>query len=316
MQPLWLVACNTLGARGFFTFTHPIGWVVAFIQESWVGAVIPMDANDLLAVSPKLLAQAILHRRERLAEIIPEDLEERKEELIDAEPKAKSAREERDKINSKVASLKNERDSAQKQARELFERSNEIREQLISEGGMKNPDPKWAKEKLSAKLQSLENQLETSAGTHKTEEKFINEMKNLIKEHEEWVEERTASQPLVKEMKDSRDKARKLLDSAQKAHDAMVELAQSNEEMHESFMKWEGARTRAESRTMRLSNALSSSQDALEFWKVRVENDDFDDLLIDANRVRNGGQSSKAIARTRKIEKESRQNKDLGVEEE
>ena len=278
--------------------------------------MIPMDANDLLAVSPKLLAQAILHRRERLAEIIPEDLEERKEELIDAEPKAKSARQERDKINSKVASLKNERDSAQKEARELFERSNEIREQLISEGGMKNPDPKWAKEKLSAKLQSLENRLETSAGTHKTEEKFINEMKNLIKEHEEWVEERTASQPLVKEMKDSRDKARKLLDSAQKAHDAMVELAQSNEEMHESFMKWEGARTRAESRTMRLSNALSSSQDALEFWKVRVENDDFDDLLIDANRVRNGGQSSKAIARTRKIEKESRQNKDLGVEEE
>ena len=50
--------------------------------------------------------------------------------------------------------------------------------------------------------------------------------------------------------------------------------------------------------------------------KSRVENDDFDDLLIDANRVRNGGQSSKAIARTRKIEKESRQNKDLGVEEE
>ena len=44
--------------------------------------MIPMDANDLLAVSPKLLAQAILHRRERLAEIIPEDLEERKEELM------------------------------------------------------------------------------------------------------------------------------------------------------------------------------------------------------------------------------------------
>ena len=52
---------------------------------------------------------------------------------------------------------------------------------------MKNPDPKWAKEKLSAKLQSLENQPETSAGTHKTEEKFINEMKNLIKEHEEYI---------------------------------------------------------------------------------------------------------------------------------
>ena len=189
-----------------------------------MAAVIPMDANDLLAVSPKLLAQAILHRRERIAEMIPSDLEERKEELQTAEPMAKTAREERDKINSKVANLKNERNTAQKEARQLFERANEIREQLIAEGGLKNPDPKWAKDKLSAKLQSLENQLETSAGTHKTEEKFINEMKSLIREHEEWVEERTSSQPLVKEMKDARSKARKLLDSAQKAHDAMVEL--------------------------------------------------------------------------------------------
>jgi len=281
-----------------------------------VAAVIPMDANDLLAVSPKLLAQAILHRRERLAEIIPEDLDQRKEELLNAEPKAKSAREERDKINAKVANLKNERNSAQREARELFERANEIREQLIAEGGMKNPDPKWAKDKLSAKLQSLETQLETSAGTHKTEEKYINEMKSLIREHEEWVEERSASQPLVKEMKDARVKARKLLDSAQKAHDAMVELVQANEEKHESFVKWEDARTRARSRTSRLENALSSSQDALEFWKDRVENDQFDDLSVDANRVREGGQSSKAIAKSLKAEREAKEQKSAGVEEE
>ena len=275
-----------------------------------------MDANDLLAVSPKLLAQAILHRRERLADIIPEDLDQRKEELLNAEPKAKSAREERDKINAKVANLKNERNSAQREARELFERANEIREQLIAEGGMKNPDPKWAKDKLSAKLQSLETQLETSAGTHKTEEKYINEMKSLIREHEEWVEERSASQPLVKEMKDARVKARKLLDSAQKAHDAMVELVQANEEKHESFVKWEDARTRARSRTSRLENALSSSQDALEFWKDRVENDQFDDLKVDANRVREGGQSSKAIAKSLKAEREAKEQKSAGVEEE
>ena len=299
------------------TFTHPIGWVAAFIEEGKVGAVFPMDPNDLLAVSPKLLAQAILHRRERLSEMIPSDLEERKEELQNAEPKAKLAREERDKINAKVANLKNERNSAQKEARELFERANEIREQLIAEGGMKNPDPKWAKEKLSAKLQSLENQLETSAGTHKTEEKFINEMKALIREHEEWVEERTSSQPLVKEMKDARTKARNLLDSAQKAHDAMVDLVQSNEEMHDSYMKWEDARARASSRTSRLENALSSSQDALLFWKDRVQNDNFSDLLVDANRVREGGQSSKSIARAKKAARELEEKKNAaGVEEE
>lgn len=277
--------------------------------------MIPMDANDLLAVSPKLLAQAILHRRERLSEIIPEDLEERKVELSEAEPKAKSAREERDSINSKVAGLKHERNSSQKEARALFERSNMIREQLISEGGMKDPDPKWAQDKLSEKLQAIESQLETNAGTHKTEEKYINEMKSLIREHEEWVEGRTASQPLVKEMKENRDKARKLLDSAQKAHDAMVELVGENADMHDAFVKWEDVRTRAKSRTMRLENALSSSQQALEFWKDRVANDNFDDLVVDSIRVRDGGPSSKAIAKAMKNEREKK-NKTSGGEEE
>lgn len=277
--------------------------------------MIPMDANDLLAVSPKLLAQAILHRRERLSEIIPEDLEERKVELSEAEPKAKSAREERDSINSKVAGLKHERNSSQKEARALFERSNQIREQLISEGGMKNPDPKWAQDKLSEKLQAIESQLETNAGTHKTEEKYINEMKSLIREHEEWVEERSASQPLVKEMKENRNKARKLLDSAQKAHDAMVELVGENADMHDAFVKWEDVRTRAKSRTMRLENALSSSQQALEFWKDRVDNDNFDDFVVDSNRVRDGGQSSKAIAKAMKNEREKKQKTSGGEEE-
>ncbi|MBT4066825.1 MAG: hypothetical protein HOE76_06370 [Euryarchaeota archaeon] len=275
-----------------------------------------MDANDLLAVSPKLLAQAILHRRERLADIIPDDLEARKVELAEAEPKAKSARANRDEINVKVANLKGERNAAQKEARTLFERSNEIREQLIQEGGMKNPDPKWAKDKLSEKLQSLENQLETSAGTHKTEEKFINEMKSLIREHEEWVSERSASQPLVKEMNDSRTRARSLLDSAQKAHDAMVELVGANAESQEDFVRWEEVRRRSTSRTKRLEDALSSSEDALEFWKTRVEREEFDDLVIDAERVRNGGMSSKAIMKERKSSRTTNPKKEAGGEEE
>lgn len=278
--------------------------------------MIPMDANDLLAVSPKLLAQAILHRRERLADIIPDDLEARKVELAEAEPKAKSARANRDEINVKVANLKGERNAAQKEARTLFERSNEIREQLIQEGGMKNPDPKWAKDKLSEKLQSLENQLETSAGTHKTEEKFINEMKSLIREHEEWVSERSASQPLVKEMNDSRTRARSLLDSAQKAHDAMVELVGANAESQEDFVRWEEVRRRSTSRTKRLEDALSSSEDALEFWKTRVEREEFDDLVIDAERVRNGGMSSKAIMKERKSSRTTNPKKEAGGEEE
>jgi len=280
-----------------------------------VAALIPMDSNDLLAVSPKLLAQAILHRRERLADLIPSDLEARKVELAEAEPLAKSAREDRDGINSKVAGLKSERNEAQKKARALFERSNEIREQLISEGSIKNPDPKWAQDKLSEKLQSIETQLETSAGTHKTEEKYINEMKSLIREHEEWVAERSASQPLVKEMQESRSKARKLLDTAQKAHDAMVELGEANADKHAEFVRWEEVRRRNTSRTKRLQDALSSSENALDFWKSRVENNDFDDLMVDANRVRSGGQSSKSIAKAKKDAKNIPPKKAGGEEE-
>ena len=275
-----------------------------------------MDANDLLAVSPKLLAQAILHRRERLADMIPDDLEARKTELAEAEPLAKSARESRDGINSKVAGLKTERNSAQKKARTLFEKSNGIREQLIAEGSMKNPDPKWAQDKLSEKLQSIEHQLETSAGTHKTEEKYINEMKALIREHEEWVAGRSASQPLVKEMNDSRTEAQNLLDSAQKAHDAMVELVGANAESQEEFIRWEEVRRRSTSRAKRLEDALSSSQAALEFWKGRVGKEDFDDLIIDATRVRNGGQSSKAIIKEKKHLKSVESKPETGGEEE
>ena len=37
-----------------------------------------------------------------------------------------------------------------------------------------------------------------------------------------------------------RAKARKLLDTAQKAHDAMVDLVKDNEELHESYSSGKG----------------------------------------------------------------------------
>jgi len=275
-----------------------------------VAASVPMDSDGLLAVSPKLLAQAILHRRERLAELIPVDLEARKSELAEAEPAARSARKERDEINVKVASLKKERNDAQKKARALFEKANEIREALIEAGGIKNPDPKWAKEKLAEKLSAIERELETQSGTHKTEERYINEMKALIKEHEGWVEERSASQPLVKEMREAQSAARKLLDSSQKAHSAMAELVDANAVRHDSYVHWEEVRRRSASRTKKLDAALLSSQSALEFWKGRIDSDGFADLIEDSERVRSGGPSSKAIARAAKVEREAKSGKE------
>ena len=160
-----------------------------------------MEPNELLSVSPEFLAKAIIHRRERLLELIPSELEQAQALQMEAEQNSRNAKQSRDEINQKVANLKKERNHAQNEAKQLFEQATKARDELIEKGEMKNPEPKWAKDKLSNKIQRIEEKIQTTGGNHKTEEKFINEMKALIKEHEEWVAQRANASPLMNEMK-------------------------------------------------------------------------------------------------------------------
>lgn len=250
-----------------------------------------MTPEELLGVTPALLAKSILHRRERLAEVIPEQLDARQEELQAAEPLARAAKEKRDGVNSKVANLKKERSDAQTKARALFKRAGELRDKLQASGGIKDPDPKWAKEKLDSKLQRLEQELETNAGNHKTEQKYIQEMKGLIRQHDEWVAQRTSSQEGLTEMDASFKEAKALLDKAQKAHDAIIELASENEYFHTTYVEHEAHRRRADGRTKRLAEALDSSQRGIEHWQKIIDGG-FDRLLTNATTVKEGGISS------------------------
>ena len=250
-----------------------------------------MTPEELLGVTPALLAKSILHRRERLAEVIPEQLDARQEELQAAEPLARAAKEKRDGVNSKVANLKKERSDAQTKARALFKRAGELRDKLQASGGIKDPDPKWAKEKLDSKLQRLEQELETNAGNHKTEQKYIQEMKSLIRQHDDWVAQRTSSQEGLTEMDASFKEAKALLDKAQKAHDAIIELASENEYFHTTYVEHEAHRRRADGRTKRLAEALDSSQRGIEHWQKIIDGG-FDRLLTNATTVKEGGISS------------------------
>ena len=250
-----------------------------------------MTPEELLGVTPALLAKSILHRRERLAEVIPEQLDARQEELLAAEPLARAAKEKRDGINTKVANLKKERAEAQTKARALFKRAGALRDQLQASGGIKDPDPKWAKEKLDSKLQSLEEELETNAGNHKTEQKYIKEMKALIRQHDEWVAQRASSQEGLTEMDASFKEAKALLDKAQKAHDAILEFASENEYFHTTYVEHEAHRRRADGRTKRLAEALDSSQRGIEHWQKIIDGG-FDRLLSNATKVQQGGASS------------------------
>ena len=81
-----------------------------------------MGPDELLEMTPALLAKSILHRRERLAETIPEQLDARQDELRAAEPLARSAKEQRDAVNDKVANLKKERNAAREKQKLCFNR--------------------------------------------------------------------------------------------------------------------------------------------------------------------------------------------------
>lgn len=263
-----------------------------------------MDPLELLAVTPDLLAKAIIHRRERLLELIPEELEACKAQQLEAETMARSARKSRDDINEKVASLKNERNNAQKEAKLLFEQAGVLRQVMVDEGRMAAPEPKWAKDKLAARLAEIENRLETTSGDHKTEGRYINEMKALIREHEQWVEQRVDSQPDFTKMRECQNQAAVLMETAQKAHQAMTELAEANLDRHDTYVRWEEGRRRSTSKSKRLDDALKSSDSANTFWNGKLQSN-FDTLLKESNRVADNGMSSKAIAREKKQQRES-----------
>ena len=279
-----------------------------------------MGPEELLEMTPALLAKSILHRRERLAETIPEQLDARLEELRAAEPLARGAKEQRDALNAKVANLKKERNNAHKVAQNLFKEAGELRDNLSSSGGVKVANPEWAKTKLDEKLKSLEHELETNSGNHKTEQKFIEEMKSLIRKHEEWVEKRTDNQDEYLQMKEKYSNARKQLAVAEKAHQALLTHASENEYFQNSYLEQEAHRQRATSRTKRLANALDSSQRGIEHWQKHI-NEGFDRLLENAKRVENGEQSSAARNKRQRvsIEKKSsprKKSQETGGEEE
>ena len=257
-----------------------------------------MTPEELLAITPELLGKAILHRRERLAADIPEQLDARSSELTEAASMARVAKSKRDGVNEKVSSLKKERNDAQARAKTLFMEANAIQESTPRQKGDTEPEPEWAKERLQQRLDALDLSLQTNWGTHVDERTTLNEMKNLIRQHEEWVDTRKDKFSEINRMKELREDAKKLLETADKAHQAMVQLHDENQIFHDTYLENEKKRRSADARTTRLAQALDQSQRGIDFWKNCLE-DGFFELLTDAERVREGGKSTRALARER-----------------
>ena len=128
-------------------------------------------------------------------------------------------------------------------------------------------------------------------------------MKNLIRAHEEWVDSRKEKFAEINNMKELREKAKQLLETADKAHQAMVQLHDENQIFHDTYIENERKRKHADARTTRLAQALDESQQGIDFWSNCIE-EGFHELMLDAQRVREGGKSTRALARERREQQE------------
>jgi chromosome segregation ATPase len=84
-----------------------------------------------------------------------------------------------------------------------------------------------------------------------------------------------------------------------KANSALSELSKDYHVANNNWNENESHRRRLESKFTKLSTNLKDSQAAKNYWEQKI-NSDFDELLVDANRVASGGPSSRQLSRNRK----------------
>ncbi len=265
-----------------------------------------MDPATLLSMPPELLAKAVLHRREQLLQSLPSRLEELRVELKSIVPVASESAKKRNALDEKVALLKKERNENKAKAFELINRSKELREQLLEEGRLKNPDPKWAKDKLMEEISSMEEVFQTTAGDHKAEQKFLRKVKGMMAEHQADVDARIKANPELQELNEIQSKIKPLFDAAEKAHDAMLELVAERAPYHDSWRKQSSLEQSIISQIRAIEEVLGTSSKAESYWKNCLENG-FVGLGSAAEEIRKGGLSS--IAKRRKARLESGKSK-------
>ena len=206
-------------------------------------------------------------------------------------PEVEKLRLERDTGSNKVAELKNGRNEAQKEARELLQQTRVLREQLDESGGLKSLDPKWAKEKLEEALEGIEDKIEKQALSLSDERKLLAERKALLQKNEAWLEKRRKDNPEMSEYIESSRKMHKLFKLADKLHLEMLTYVEKNEPIHATFVE-KRVELRNSMRQVERSRALiKQSESAISYWESAIENG-LDNLLKNAKQVESGGGSS------------------------
>ncbi len=221
-----------------------------------------MTPEDLLRVEPKVLAKLILHKRERISHSLPKTIESVATEKHTAEKLARRSRDTKEEIEPKYNNL-------------LKERNQII--QSISNARLSVDLNKEDNSEVSELISAMEAKKTTSDSYLKKLEKIT----TICSKYDFNIE-------------DLRD-----YNISVKANQALSELASDYEKAKNDWNENESHRRKLESKFTKLSTNLKDSEKAKEFWLDKIESN-FDELLIDAKRVANGGPSSRQISRNRK----------------
>ena len=250
-----------------------------------------MGIDELLSVTPEEMSLAILERRRVLAKILPDVEKKMGEEADQLAPVVEKLRLKRDAESNKVSELKKIRDDAQKSARILLKQTRDLRNKLEAEGGLKNLEPKWAKEQLEDALAEVEEKIEKKAITLEDERKLIKARKELLKKNQEWLEKRRKNNPEMAEYIASSKEMQKLFTLADKCHNEMLSHVSKSEPIHTEFVE-KRIELKNIIRQLERSRALiQQSGNTIDFWEKIVKNGP-GNLLSDANNIRQDKKST------------------------
>ncbi len=276
-----------------------------------------MEVDELLAISPEQLAQALLVRRQVLKQELPGVIRNLEAEEESLEPRVKRAIQSHRSANEKVALLKEERNQSQRNASKLLTEVKDSRGKLIESGGMVNLDPNWKKEKLLEQLEEIEDSIQTSALDQKSEKKLLDRRKKLLEENDKWLRSRKESNPEMSRFVEARREMVTSYRKADSAHRKMLESVTKAQPLHEKKVLLTAELRDIRRQMDRARELLDQSDVAIEHWQRRLKDGfgelggNYRDLMKAGNKVSSGGNSSFA-----RSQKSASKSKTSGGEEE
>jgi len=221
-----------------------------------------MTPEDLLRIEPQVLAKLILHKRERISQSLPGIIEAVATEKATAEKLARQSRDKKEDLEPKFNNLIKERS----QVIDLISESIHLEELSKDE---------------SSELTQI---LSITQSSDTTSEEFLRQIEKL-------------SERCLKYNID----IAKLSDYniSIKANIALSDISEDYQNAKNNWNENESHRRRLESKFTKLSTSLKDCETSREYWGEKI-NSNFDELLVDANRVASGGPSSRQLSRNRK----------------